>query len=79
MDPKVFNLSLGEVQLSVSDIWPDGDAPENPTPQDVADLIAKCGGVRAVLSEWNLIDEIVVTSYSRDALGITGVSTAYVR
>lgn len=55
-----FTLELGSVDLDTADIWPDGDAPENPTAQDVADLIDKCGGVRWVASDWNLLTDITI-------------------
>lgn len=43
--------------LTVSQLWPDGDAPGNPTAIDVEGLIADEGGYLAILSEWNLHDE----------------------
>ena len=47
--------------LDLDAIWPDGDAPENPTAEDVAKVIAACGGLRAVLRDWDLDDEITLT------------------
>ena len=54
----------GSINLTVSDLWPDGDAPANPTVLDVAKLIAKCGGLHNVIHDWNLDPNI--------ALDITG-------
>lgn len=45
-----------DVTLNAEDIWPDGDAPENPTAEDVADLICKEGGFPKIIDEWNLDD-----------------------
>ena len=45
-----------DVTLSENDIWPDGDAPENPTAEQVAALIRKEGGFPSVLVDWNLDD-----------------------
>lgn len=59
---RAFTLELGTVELQIEDIWPDGDAPENPTAQDVADLIMKCGGPWAVMTDWALVDGIEVWS-----------------
>jgi hypothetical protein len=41
-------------ELTVSDLWPDGDAPDNPTTADVRQLIREYGGIYNVLGEWNL-------------------------
>jgi hypothetical protein len=54
---KTFNLSLNiDVTLSVDELWPDGDAPENPTVADVENLIADSGGWSRILDDWNLMD-----------------------
>ena len=45
-----------DVTLSENDIWPDGDAPENPTAEQVAALIRKEGGFPKIIDEWNLDD-----------------------
>lgn len=53
---RVFRLSLDiMVDLSVDDLWPDGDAPENPTEDDVHALISKSGGARQIVIDWNLV------------------------
>ena len=46
--------------LGVSEIWPDGDAPENPTVDDVIEVIRTCGGVSDVLRNWNLPPQLEV-------------------
>lgn len=51
----VFSVS-GSVTLSVDEIWPDGDAPENPTADDVRCVIAEEGGFGRVLGDWSLED-----------------------
>ena len=45
-----------DVTLSEGDLWPDGDAPENPTAEQVAALIRKEGGFPKIIDEWNLDD-----------------------
>ena len=45
-----------EATLDVKALWPDGDAPENPTEDDVRELIESCGGIHRVLGDWNLGD-----------------------
>ncbi|NBU69879.1 MAG: hypothetical protein EBS53_00225 [Bacteroidetes bacterium] len=45
-----------EATLDVKALWPDGDAPENPTEDDVRELIESCGGIHRVLDDWNLGD-----------------------
>jgi len=55
-----FTIEIrGEWTLSVEDIWPDGDAPENPTEQDVRDCLPR---VRNLISEWNLVPDVEVWS-----------------
>jgi hypothetical protein len=46
------------VRLSESEIWPDGDGPEHPTAEDVCALIEACGGIAAVIREWNMGDHV---------------------
>lgn len=43
-----------DVSLNADELWPDGDAPENPTAADVRRLIQKSGGIYRVLDDWNL-------------------------
>lgn len=45
---------VGSETLSVTDIWPDGDAPENPTTEDVLAKIKSCGGIQDVIRNWNI-------------------------
>lgn len=43
-----------EATLDADQIWPDGDAPENPTADDVRGLIENEGGILQVIDDWNL-------------------------
>ncbi len=52
---------LGFNELTVEQVWPDGDAPDNPTADDVAAVIKQCGGLRRVLDDWNLDRYLVIT------------------
>lgn len=55
MSKPMFHFSITHYSsLSVEEIWPDGDAPENPTVDDVLKVIEKYGGKMRVLSDWNL-------------------------
>jgi hypothetical protein len=45
------------VVLDASQIWPDGDAPANPTAADVEALIKKCGGWATIVADWNLDED----------------------
>ena len=59
---KGFNFSISaDIWLDVSAIWPDGDAPENPTVADVLAVIAESGGAERVIRDWDLDHEIVLT------------------
>lgn len=63
-EPKkpMFHFSIeADVSLGVEDIWPDGNAPENPTLEHVLEVIKKDGGARRVLEDWNLIDDLSLT------------------
>ena len=54
-----------DITLRVDQIWPDGDAPENPTIADVHDIIEQCGGIERVICDWNLGDgaEVIVEQW----------------
>ena len=64
-----FTISFsGDCSLSADEIWPDGDAPEEPTSQEVVDQIKSlCGSsVTSFISDWNLDDDVeVLVSPSR--------------
>jgi hypothetical protein len=58
----VFNFSINyDVTYSVEEIWPDGDAPESPTLDDVMAVIVKCGGKRRVLEDWSMTNDLELT------------------
>lgn len=44
----------GSDTLAKRDIWPDGDAPENPTDEDVMAAMRKSGSLWMLAQEWNL-------------------------
>ena len=48
----------GSVNMGERELWPDGDAPENWTLQDVVKLIVKDGGKFRILRDWNLTDAL---------------------
>ncbi len=43
-----------DATLDADALWPDGDAPENPTAADVRELIENEGGILRVIDDWNL-------------------------
>lgn len=52
---KLFTVSISfDYDFSIDELWPNGDAPENPTVQDVVDLINKCGGVSKIICDWDI-------------------------
>lgn len=56
----VFYVSLsGCADIPVRDIWPDGDAPANPTVEDVIALMLKSGSLSRLIDDWNLEVEVV--------------------
>jgi len=55
---KKFRLTYTmTTDLTEAQIWPDGDAPPNPTAADVEAVIEKDGGWPKVLGNWYLDDE----------------------
>lgn len=54
----VISITVDE-DLDIEQLWPDGDAPENPTAEDVLLLIEDCGGLD-IIKEWNLRADIQV-------------------
>lgn len=57
MSERVFNIEIsGSCSMKVSSIWPDGDAPENPTAEDVIKAMENFGNPYDVLAEWSLDD-----------------------
>ena len=55
----MFHFSISyDVSYSVEEIWPDGDAPENPTLDDVLAVIKKDGGKRAILNDWSMTEDL---------------------
>lgn len=50
-----------DAQLDKDELWPDVDAPENPTVKDVVKLIRQCGGAKRIIEEWNLDGSIECT------------------
>lgn len=61
-----FVISFPEVELGVDDIWPDGDAPDDPTPEDVIDVMRRAHRAHpmTVTHEWRLIDTLYVRHHN---------------
>jgi hypothetical protein len=57
-----FVISFPEIELSVGEVWPNGDAPDEPTPADVIEQMRDSNGmgVMGVVSEWLLIENLFV-------------------
>ena len=65
MEKSRFRLRYEVVcDLSIDELWPDGDAPDDPAEEDVEDLIEACGGWGRVLVDWNL-DESAETAVTK--------------
>lgn len=59
-DPTITITYEGTVDLKVSDVWPDGDAPDVITADDVVLVMEQSGRKERVLSDWLLLDELEV-------------------
>lgn len=62
MSKLTFSINIeGYWELTVAEMWPDGDAPENPTREDaiarIKDEISAIGFHR-FMSDWNLEDDL---------------------
>jgi len=64
-DPdKTFEICYsGGTNIKVREVWPDGDAPENPTAEDVMKRMKEsCKGVKAdLLMDWNLAGDLDIS------------------
>lgn len=67
-EKKMFTIILaGDHPLTVEEIWPDGDAPENPTEADVAEVLKKYS-LADLIGDWDcgcdvFVGRIHLTSY----------------
>lgn len=57
----IFIRFDGDMDLSTSDVWPDGDAPADVTPEAVAALIKNEGTVSNFMNEWNIYPAVYVS------------------
>ena len=56
-----FNIHIeSNWHLDVTDVWPDGDAPEHPTPEDVKNVMESQGTRFSVLRCWELLSDLAV-------------------
>lgn len=61
---KKFTINIEcSVDMDLDELWPDGDAPENPTAKDVENLIEKSGGPVGIIDDWNLRDDFLLFVY----------------
>lgn len=60
----------GIFDLRVEDIWPDGNAPENPTAEDAAEVMRRCGSWNLVLGDWCLQPRVEVSAGSGPAVTV---------
>lgn len=64
-----FTVSLsGNVEMSVKEVWPDGDAPDNPTAEDVVEQMKREGTIPRMLENWNLLWDIEVDVTDEDSV-----------
>ena len=54
---QTFNFRIeADVDLTLDEIWPDGDAPDNPTVDDVIAIVERTPNLSRMLNDWNLMD-----------------------
>ena len=61
-EEKTFQIEItGFHNLTVSQIWPDGDAPANPTVEDVIAVMRSCAhSAQQLTSDWELDYDVEV-------------------
>lgn len=70
-----FAISFPDVVLNESEIWPDGDAPDHPTPDDVIEQMEQTGSPATVAKDWLLIEKLEVkriNNFGRDEVSEYG-------
>ena len=67
MSKPVFTVRVPEVELTVKQIWPDGDAPKDPTVDDVLAEMQKYGTFLDVLGDWRLVESLDVFNGAKRA------------
>ena len=61
MSEKTFLVSFsGSTAMTVDEVWPDGDAPDEPTAADVVAVMRTCGPPIRMVDEWSLADYLEV-------------------
>jgi hypothetical protein len=66
---RTFSVTLeSDNLLDVDDVWPDGDAPENPTSEDVIKAIKEVGSVRSLVLDWGFTIDVLVDGKKVDGL-----------
>lgn len=65
-EPRFLIDLHGSWDLAVEDIWPDGDAPENPTAEMVAQRMRDYGPMMYTLREWCLDPQEVTVFGNRE-------------
>lgn len=65
--PNSFVISFPDIELPVSEIWPEGNAPEHPTPEDVIEVMRSDDGAHplSIIRDWLLIESLFIRD-SRD-------------
>ncbi len=60
----LLEITTGPVQITERELWPDGNAPDSPTVEDVEALLASAAPYRwslaSLISDWNLDDNMEV-------------------
>lgn len=54
-DDKTFTIEVyARVELGIKEIWPDGGAPEDPTVDDVVEVVRKFGPAYSFIRDWSI-------------------------
>ena len=58
----LVDIGTPTIELDLSQIWPDGGAPENPTAQDVIDVMkdSTSDSIRRLMTDWGFDTDLIV-------------------
>jgi len=55
-----------DIELSPTEIWPNGDVPHNITAEVILQEVHKAGGLERILHDWNLMTDMDLTVVVND-------------
>ena len=58
----MFTITLeADSAFTIDECWPDGDAPDHPTAEQVIDRLKSHGSILSAIADWGIDDNLTVT------------------